>query len=353
MGRTAHAAALPRRLVEAGLLALAAALVWMGAQRPSILVVHSQSERIPWTRGIDAGIDRAMQQAGAVRLERIYLQGRDAQRTQAQIAETLGFIGRWEPDVVMVVDDLAQARVGAAYLGALQPLIVYSGIEDHARTLAHSQRPQVQGIAERTPWPMVESSLLRLAPPGAARKPRIALVSDTGPAAEEEARGFLAHGWKAAQPIGVWRCASLEQWLRALDEIATQADLVVIGDYRYLPVPAGRTAPSWRMQLAQAALERLPQPLSALSGYAVMDGIPMGILPSPVEQGEVATQLALQAATAPEAFAAPAAARHLLTRNFALLVNPAQMQRRHMHLDALDTYYARISRRFIAPHAAP
>lgn len=336
----------PRRLATAGLLALAAALVWSGARRPSILVVHSQSERIPWTRGIDAGIDRAMRQAGAVRLQRIYLQDHGSGRAIAQqVAETHRSIARWPPDALMVVDDLAQSRIGAAYLDAAQPFVIYSGIEDHARTLAHSQRPGIQGIAERTPWPMVESTLLRLAPPGAPRKLRIALVSDTGPAAEEEARGFLAHAWQGAQPAGVWRCATLAQWLRALEEIARQADLVVIGDYRYLPAPAGRSALSWRLQLTQAALERLPQPMTALSAYAVMDGIPMGILPSPVEQGETATQLALLAATAPAAFTATP--RHLLTRNFALLLNPAQMQRRGLRMDALDTYYARVSRRFI------
>lgn len=338
---------MPRRLIAAALLALAAALVWSGARRPAILVVHSQSERIPWTRGIDAGIDRAMQQSGTVRLQRIYLQGRDGARTREQLAQTRSFIARWRPDVLMVVDDLAQARIGAAYLDADRPLIVYSGIEDQARLLARSQRPQVQGIAERTPWPMVESSLARLARPGAPPRPRIALISDTGPAADEEARGFLEHIWQAARPAGVWRCASLAQWLQALEEIAPVADLVVIGDYRNLPVPEGRTALSWRMQLTQAALERLPQPMTALSAYAVMDGIPMGILPSPVEQGEVAAQLALQGATAPRSFLATGAPQHLLTRNFALYLNPAQMQRRQMAMDALDTYYARVSSRFI------
>lgn len=353
---TVHAGMQHRRrfLVALGVVAMVAALAWTGMRRPGILVLHSQNERIPWTRGIDAGIDRVLDPQSGIRLQRIYLQGDNAAQAVTQMAEIHGFIARWRPDVILAVDDRAQAQVGAAYLAQGAPQIVYSGIEDRERTLSRSAMPHVRGIAERTPWPIVERTLLQLAAPSSVQTPasdppkprRIALISDTGSAAEEEARGFTSHVWQAAQPVGAWRCATLEQWQQALDEIAAQADVVVIGDYRNLAGPEGVSRSVWRQLLASTVLERLRLPMTALSAYAVSDGIPMGILPSPIEQGEVAAQMALHVS---RKGAAPAALpeQHRLTQDFALILNPQQMQRRQLALGAMDTYYARISGRLI------
>lgn len=348
-----------RILIATGVAMLVASLGWSGVMRPSVLVLHSQNERIPWTRGIDAGIDSVLDPKSGIRLQRVYLPGHDEKRAATQMAETRSFIARWRPDVILAVDDVAQVQVGAAYLARGTPQIVYSGIEDRERTLSSSAKPHVRGIAERTPWAIVEGALLQLAerssvpaPAGSPpRKWRIALISDTGPAAEEEATGFASHLWQAAQPVGVWRCATMEQWQEALEEIAHKADVVVIGDYRNLARPEEVSRTSWRKIVAGAALERLRQPMTALSAYAVADGIPMGILPSPIEQGEVAAQMALQVAREGTG-RATLRERHALTKDFALILNPQQMQRRQLSLGAMDAYYARISARLIGS-AAP
>lgn len=355
MVTVAHQGQYGRRvLVATAVVLLVAALVWSGVRRPSILVLHSQNERIPWTRGIDAGIDRVLDPKSGIRLQRIYLHGDNAERAVTQMAEVRGFIARWRPDVVLAVDDLAQAQVGAAYLAQGAPQIVYSGIEDRERTLSSSAMPHIRGIAERTPWAIVERSLLQLAALSSAQAPasnpprprRMALISDTGPAAAEEAKGFASHVWQAAQPVGVWHCATLAQWQQALDDIAQQADVVVIGDYRNLARPEGWSRSSWRKMLANTALERLHLPMTALSAYAVSDGIPMGILPSPIEQGEVAAQMALQVSRAGAGITS-LPGQHALTQDFALILNPPQMHQRQLSLGAMDAYYARISGRLI------
>lgn len=343
----------PRFWIVAAAMALVAGLVWSGASRPSVLVVHSQNERIPWIRGIDAGIDRVIDQSSAIRLQRIYLYGHSEERVSTQIVQAHGLIARWRPDVLLLVDDLAQARVGAAYVAGDRPQIVYSGIEDAQRTLARTPGTHIRGIAERTPWGIVERSLLRLTELSDAQmqepayRRRIALISDAGPAADEEARGFASHRWQGAQPVGVWRCATLDQWQQALGEIAQQADMVVIGDYRNLPGPGNLSASVWRRLLAQAALERLKIPMTALSAYAVSDGIPMGILPSPFEQGEVAAQMAVQVSRSSGSEFSAERGQHALTQDFALVVNRRQMELRRLSIGAMDAYYARVSGRLL------
>ncbi len=345
-----------RLLVLAGFVTLALSLLWLGTQRHAILVVHSESERIPWTRGIDAGIDQFLVNRNGIRLQRLYLNGRDEERLQEQIAGVHSFVARWRPGSVIVVDDLAQTAIGARYAGKDTPHIVYSGIEDHARTLAQSSAANVSGIAERTPWSVIERTLVHLdvqasgAPKHAApamRRPRVALISDTGPAADEEAEGFLSHTWHMARPVGVWRCATAEAWQQALREIAVRADLVVVGDYRSLPMPPGVAYPTWRRTFATHALEALHQPMMALSSYAMIDGIPMGVLPSPFEQGEVAARSAVQRRDPASENAREDGSQHVLTRDFAMVIDADAMAARKLSVGALDAYYARLSGRML------
>lgn len=344
-----------RLLVLAGFVALALSLLCLGARRHAILVVHSESERIPWIRGIDAGIDQFLLSRNGIRLQRLYLSGQDTSRAQEQIAGVHSFISRWRPGAVIVVDDLAQTAVGAAYAGKSSPRVVYSGIEDDARTLAQSTAANVSGIAQRTPWPVIERTLTHLATQAfgatgqaapALRQPRIALINDGGSAADEEAHGFLAHPWLAARPIGVWRCTTPEAWHQALREIALKADLVVVGDYRSLPAPRGVPYGAWRRSFATKALETLHQPMLALSAYAVLDGIPMGILPSPIEQGAVAARSAMQRDVMPLQ-AQGHRPQHALTQDFAMVINADAMAARKLSIGSLDAYYARLSARLL------
>ena len=87
--------------------------------------------------------------------------------------------------------------------------------------------------------------------------------------------------------------------------------------------------------------------MTALSAYAVSDGIPMGILPSPFEQGEVAAQMAVQVSRSSGAEFSAERGQHALTQDFALVVNRRQMELRRLSIGAMDAYYARVSGRLL------
>ncbi|MET1114202.1 MAG: hypothetical protein ABWY08_04495 [Comamonas sp.] len=337
-----------RLLVLGAFAALAITLLVNAARRPAVLVVHSQSERLPWIQGIDAGIDGVLNTQSGVRLQRIYLKAHDTQRLSQQVHDVHGFIARWKPGAVITVDGLAQTLVGRQYAGHASPEVVYSGIEDQARFLEQSRSANVSGIAERTSWAVVEDTLVKLArsqhgggSAASQRSLRVALINDNGAASVEQARGFAAHRWTKAQPVGVWRCQTRAQWIEALEHIAQHADVVLIGDYRAMPVPAGADPAAWRRSFAVQALAQLPQPMMALSSYAVEDGIPLAVLPSPMEQGTVASHQTLRALGVAQA----PLARHAYTREFALVANTEAMAARQLSLGALDGYYARLSSR--------
>ena len=82
-------------------------------------------------------------------------------------------------------------------------------------------------------------------------------------------------------------------------------------------------------------LAALPLPLVALSGYAVNDGIPVGILPSPQEQGEQAARLALAAARG-----AALPYRRRESREFIIHANPPLLAARQLALPELYLSFA-------------
>lgn len=358
-----------RPFLLGALMLLAASLLWQGARRPAVLVVHSQSEGLPWTQGVDAGFDAVLATRKDVRLQRLYLNAHATERLDDRVSMAHGFIQRWRPDALIAVDDVAQSTVGTRYLGQPSPWVVYSGIEDAGRSLAGSGAPNVSGIGERTPWAVVERTLLRLAEaqdearargasagpgPGPVPRParwRVALINDGGAASTEEALGFVQHPWTLAEPVGVWRCQTPAQWSAALRELAHRADLVVVGDYRSMPRPADAPALTWSRALVTEALAELPQPLVALSYYAVRDGIPVGVLPSPMEQGAVAARHALHALSAPPGATEPSP-RHAQTTEFALVINPESMAQRQLSVGSVEAHYARLSGRLLRS-AAP
>ncbi|MDD0837963.1 hypothetical protein PSQ40_05195 [Curvibacter sp. HBC61] len=347
-----------RPLLLGALVLLAGCLLWQGSRRPAVLVVHSQSEGLPWTQGVNAGLDAVLATRKDVRLQRLYLNAHATEQLDGRVRTAHGFIRRWQPDALVTVDDVAQSTVGVHYLGQPSPWLVYSGIEDAERSLAASGAPNVSGIGERTPWSVVERTLLHLAEPKGAggasglgpqaqrKRWRVALINDGGAASTEEAQGFIQHPWSLAKPVGVWRCHSPAQWAAALREIAHRADLVVVGDYRAMPPPADAPALTWSRDLVTQALAELSQPMVALSYYAVRDGVPVGVLPSPMEQGAVAARHALQAFSV-RAGAIEPSPRHAQTTEFALVINPESLAQRRLTVGGVEAHYARLSSRLL------
>jgi hypothetical protein len=268
-----------------------------GARRPLIAIVHSYDESVPWARGTAAGLASVFDAANDVRVQRHYLDanGLGAVERQARLERVRDLIGSAAPQAVILMDDVAQTEVGAGLLGSYRGWIILGGIGAVAGKLPHAASGRIAGIGERTPWPAVEALALEFARQKGIANPRIALINDGGPAGDEEAAGFRAHGWTAMRIAGIWRSHDLAQWRAALPAVRAAADLVLVGDYGNMPLPENMSRQDGRRAIARMTLAALSVPLVSLSGYAVNDGFPVGVLPSPLEQGQEAARLGLAA----------------------------------------------------------
>lgn len=342
---TPRRAATPARLlVVLAFAALGAALLWNSWRRPAILVIQSSTQEVPWVRGIDAGLHRALDVAPGLRTRWFYLDHDDDRvhdRYQAQrLHQAHALIDSWKPDVVIAVDAAAQALMGNRTTGRAGPFVVHSGIDSAERHWGRGADARVSGISERTPWPAIQTLLREVAQRRNLARPRIAIVAGPGDAAHEETTGFLAHDWGDWPVAGMWRSATVDEWQANLQAVRQQADLVIVGDYRSLPKPPGWDRLRLRKTVVAHTLRALPQPLLALSVYAVLDGIPIGILPSPFEQGYEAAGLAI--ARVRDGDAAPPA--HLVTRHFVVYTDPQALAARGIVLPPVYASYASAAR---------
>jgi hypothetical protein len=334
---------LGRLLVVLVFAALGAALLWRSWQRPAILVIQSSTHEVPWVRGIDAGLHRAFDAVGGLRARWFYLDHDDDRvddRFQIRrLQQAHGLIDSWKPDVVVAVDAAAQTLVASRPADPSGPFIVYSGIESAGGQLASSTAAQVSGISERTPWPAIQTLLREIAIRRGLARPRIAIIAGPGDAAHEEITGFRTYDWGDWPVAGVWRSATLAEWEAQLEEVRRQADLVIVGDYRSLPRPFGWDRRRLRKAVVQRTLHALPQPLLALSVYAVRDGIPVSILPSPFEQGYEAAHMAVARTRGDTP-----ADLHLSTRHFVVYTDEQELAARGIVLPPLYASYARAAR---------
>lgn len=326
----------------------ASALAIRGFQRPLIIVIQSYGDQIPWTRGTKAGLDRALSDARDVRIRWLYLDANHPTRegyAQSKIDFAKSVIHSDRPQAIIAMDDRAQTEVASALLGHYPGWIIFAGINAANFDLLHTTLPTVAGISERTPWPAVQSLLAEFARQKGVARPRVALINDTSAAADEEAAGFVAHAWDGMQVAGLWRCKDSIAWQQALHAMRGKVDLVVIGDYRSMPVPAGLDRVQARRGIVSMTMAALPAPMTALSGYAVDDGIPVGILPSPQEQGEQAGLLALAAV---RSGATPY--RHRESREFIIYANDTAIATRQLVLPELYLSFSQQIRPLFQPN---
>lgn len=307
-------------------------------QRPLIIVIQSYGDQIPWTRGTTAGLQRVLAEAKDIRVRWLYLDANHSTRTeyaQSKVDRAKSLIRSDHPQAIIAMDDKAQTEVAGPLLGHYPGWIIFGGINDATGELMHSTAPTVAGISQHTPWPAVQALLAEFARQKGISQPRVALINDTSPAGDEEAAGFKMHPWEGMQVAGLWRNKDHFEWQEALRAMRNKVDLVLVGDYRTMPLPMGMDRIQARKEIVRMTLAALPVPLASLSGYAVDDGIPVGILPSPQEQGEQAALLALAAVRS-----GVVSSRHQESREFIIHVNDLALASRALVLPELYVSFA-------------
>ena len=221
-------------LIGASIAAFLVLLGGFNATKPRILVVNSAAEDSIWSRKIKEGINNVLERnRRPLNVDYTYLVLDEAapRRTrEVEDAELQRTLARVKPDIIIAVDDEANALVAPLYAGKNSPRIIYVSIDRPPSAYGYAGAPNVSGIADRLPLKALRDFADDL---DAGRPKKIAVLgveSETGLAELEQVREFdwAPHRVTAAAVVGTME--AWENFLRTAD-----ADILLVLDTEDLP----------------------------------------------------------------------------------------------------------------------
>ena len=303
------------------------ALVWFNLNRPRILVLHSGSERGLWVRDVDRGMEQHLERnRRPINLERHYLRldepGLSPESIRLRVQDAHRTVARLRPDILIAVDDEANALVAKDYLGRATPKLLYISIDQPPEMYGYRASQQVTGISEELPLAAVrkvfgdlqpapsvgvESPTTapaservtasirfpenRLSPERSLRIVALARDSETGRAELAQVQQF---DWSPHRlgPVKVVR--SLLEWQSESRSLAAESDVLLVLSYRGLKRSSESAELVPGTELAKwLETESVPLPIGLHVDY-VVDGGGLSLAPAPTDYGLNAMQMAFE-----------------------------------------------------------
>lgn len=287
-------------LVGFFLLTMLAGLVTFNLTKSRILVVHSGQRSNGWVQRVDEGLRGVLgKNRSPLSVQWHYLgmerfNNEEERQEAAQLARRA--IEQMNPDVLIAVDDEAQAYVARHYAvpaGTVKaersPMrIVFAGINQEAADYGYAHAANVTGILERLPLLALRETLSMLAPSRGGRPARIAVIGaadDTGQGQMAQVRAF---DWGPHQLVGSYNLPDFAGWQTLIPSLTGRADALIVLSFGGLPVSATSLRHTTQAEVAswiEANASMLPL---GIGTSFVENGGGLAIAPSPREMGEVA-----------------------------------------------------------------
>jgi hypothetical protein len=375
------------RVVQALLMGLVLLLVVQQVMQHhrathKVLVIHSYNTDLPWVGDVDQGIDRGLAgQPLRVQVRRHYmnlLNHPDCNHFRLAAQDARLAIEDWQPDAVVLVDDLAQALVGfahlrwndgapveqvrqgivaqltgqrcpsqdAAYFGLDQPApagrqrpLFFAGVNGDVERYGYPHASQVSGIFEHKNYAALAETLNAVNAASPQRAVAVQLLNDASPTALSENPLYAAASWGGLRWLPPRNVQTFAQWQAAVQQAAAAQAMLLIANYQNVRDARGRLVPGDELVSWTERHSRYPA-LGAGTNY-VADGGLMTLAISGTEQGQAAMEMVagyLATGQMPPQRTA---------RQFLVGMNPALVRKRGLQLPAVYEAFAREAGRFI------
>lgn len=217
-------------LVGGFLTAFIVLLGFFNATKPRIMVLHSALPDSPWARQIDRGTRDALgRNRRPLSVERHYLEIDGpvaAERIKDVQTMARRAIARFDPDVIIAVDDEANSLVARDYVGRERPRILYVSLNLPPAELGYTGAPNVTGIAESPPLSAIRDAVGAIFPGRKARIHFLGVDNETGRAEMKEVKEF---DW-APLTIGETALASqASEWRDFVKRTGSEDILLLLG----------------------------------------------------------------------------------------------------------------------------
>lgn len=364
-------------IIAAILLALTRLVLSHQEEQTKVLVVHAYNIDLAWVNDVDDGINRALDEAGrhtALNVRRHYMDLRnhpDCNFYKNAASDVRFTIDDWKPEVLILVDDLAQALVGfdqlrlapgtdretlasdinsflagdicdppdLSFFGLDNPAtdprveIVFAGVNGGVARYGYDQADNVSGIFEHKNYDALIQTLQALAAAYDGPVNGIMMLNDISETGYTESALYRDQDWQpfpAAPPVNA---RTFGQWQAAVEEANDKGLLLLIANYQNVVGEDGQlVAPETLIQWTERHA-RLPV-LGANTRF-VADGGLMTVAIAGSEQGEVAMQLAM------DVLSGKPAGQRVEAKQFLIGMNQSLVRKRDLKLPDIYEAFSR------------
>lgn len=279
-------------LISVFLLLSLGSAMYYNRTNPRVLVVHSYDENYAWVKGLNASYQALLKtypRAVQTRTQYLGLLGApNAQHKATAAASAMRAVESFEPQVLVVFDDLAADLITPTLLNRPDMRIVFAGIDAPLSEHGFDRSANTTGILERVPLLALHESMNDL---GRGKSVTIGCLGDARGVSIAEARQMDQYNWFPHTFLPCQQAETFAQWQQQVQAIDGRADVLLITGYRGVVRAQTDTkvvpAPEL-MGWTEAHSKALP--MAAKNGF-VADGGALSISSSPQEQGQAAGRL--------------------------------------------------------------
>ncbi len=311
--------------------------------KPRILVMHSSDRSSSTVQRLDEGIHEVLghnRQPMTVRWHYLgidHLPEEDLREDAAKIGARA--IEKFDPDLVIAVDDEAQQYLVSRYGGLARPKVVFTAIDQEPGVYGYAGASNVTGIVETLPLAALRETLLQ------ARKGqplRLGVIGSPSATGQGQRRQVQAYDWAPHQVVAMESPSDFASWKTAIQAMEGKVDALLVLSYEGLqasPLDTSPVPPAEVVRWIEANAK--PLPLGVSLGYVEMGGA-LSVAPSVRVMGEEAVDMAMVWLKA----GVPTPPVVTQSRHYSVAMRAAALQARQVVLPSIYMEAARLNRSY-------
>lgn len=346
----------PAALILSGIffVGVSAFAVYFNATKPRVMILQSYSPDYAWTRDIDAGIRRVSERWTNYTVSWHYMNTKrlpdpDSLRYAGIVARRA--IDRFDPNVLIAVDDLAQRLAAKFYVGHPTMDIVFAGVNGSVEPYGYEGAENVTGIFERKPLQAIKDLVLTLERERGNEEtsPGIRYLMDPSESMARDRHLVEGFNWSPVRFEGVEVAQDYSEWQALVNALPDEeGEYLLVANYRKLRRSEDDDQAVPATEVMRWTEAHSPIPIIGVNVFNVEDGAAIAIGASPFEQGEAAARLAdelLQSKTRGGEVAT------VIPRHYVVAINEAAMRNRELRLPQIYETFARTTFTFLSADA--
>lgn len=321
-----------------------AAMAWFKLSQPRILVLHSYAPDYSWTRDIDIGLKRLLDAKLRYKVQWHYMDTKnhpDKEFKRKAGASAHRAIDSLNPDLIIAIDDDAQAYAVMQYAGRPNIAIIFAGINGSIEAYGYDKVNNATGIYERKPLLDLRRALAAMrGPNGSELGRRIMHLGDRSDSVQADSKEIDAFDWAPFRIVESHLVKTFDEWKMVVEGAKGGADVILLSNYHNIYEAAGKPKLVAASTVIEWTESNSPLPVVGLGGFMVEEGGMFAVGASGFEQGEVTARMAIEVL---DRGAIPKNIAQVMPRQFLVYIRRPLMAKHEISLPPIYEAFARAS----------